>query len=120
MSGELLTSYRATLSQREADERQAQARRKQQAVTAARRVASWMKRTYGVSRVVLFGSITANQRLGPHSDIDLAVWGLDSERYYEAVARVQDEAAPFTVDLVRIEQCPHSLRKVIETEGVEV
>ncbi|WP_146031926.1 hypothetical protein [Salinibacter ruber] len=58
--------------------------------------------------------------LGPQSDIDLAVRGLDRADYFEAVARVQDEAVPFQVDLVRLEQCPASLRDVVRREGREI
>ena len=115
-----VTSYRTALARREARERQVQARRKKRAMNTARRISAWLKQTYGVARVVLFGSVATNRRLRSRSDIDVAVWGLDAASYYEAVAQVQDEAMPFTVDLVRIEQCPHSLRAVIGKEGVEL
>ena len=89
-------------------------------MNTARRISAWLKQTYGVTRVVLFGSVATNRRLRSRSDIDVAVWGLDAVSYYDAVALVQDEAGPFTVDLVRIERCPHSLRAVIGEEGVEL
>ena len=101
--------------------RREQERRRRRARTTARRVAAYLRRTYGADRVVLFGSIAGEEiPLGPRSDIDLAVWGLDAADYFEAVARIQDEAAPFPVDLVRIEQCPESLRNVIQREGREL
>lgn len=106
---------RGKRARREQEERRRRARK------TARRVAAYLRRTYGADRVVLFGSIAGDKiPLGPRSDIDLAVWGLDSADYFEAVARVQDEAAPFRVDLVRIEQCPESLRDVIQGEGREL
>lgn len=84
-------------------------------------MADYLRRTYDADRVALFGSIADEEvPLSSRSDIDLAVWGLDSADYFEAVARVQDGAAPFQVDLVRIEQCPDSLREVIQREGREI
>lgn len=115
-----LTTYRTTLARRDAEERREQERRKKKALHVAQHLASWLKETYTVERVVLFGSVAGEARLGPRSDIDLAVWGLGPARYYEAVACVQEEAAPFTVDLIRIERSPGTLREVIEKEGVEL
>lgn len=83
----------------------------------ARRIAADLRRAYDVDRVVLFGSIAGEEPLGPRSDLDLAVRGLDADAYYEAVTRVQDTGAPFKVDLVRIESCPQSLRERIQKEG---
>ena len=106
---------RGEQARREQEERRGRARE------TARHLADYLRRTYDADRVVLFGSIAHDELpLGPRSDIDLAVWGLDAADYFEAVARVQDEAAPFQVDLVRIEQCPDSLRDVIQREGREL
>lgn len=58
--------------------------------------------------------------LSRHSDLDLAVWGLDAEDYFEAVGRVQGEGAPFSVDLVRMEQAPDSLHDVVGEDGREI
>lgn len=101
--------------------RREQEARRRRARKTARRVADYLRRTYDADRVVLFGSMAEEEvPLSARSDIDLAVWGLDKMDYFEAVARVQDEAAPFQVDLVRVEQCPASLREVIQREGREI
>lgn len=116
-----LASYRDTMRRRGAQARREQERRRRRAQKTARRVAEYLRHAYGAGRVVLFGSMAGEEvPLGPQSDIDLAVRGLDKEDYFEAVARVQDEAAPFQVDLVRLEQCPASLRDVVRREGRDV
>ena len=58
--------------------------------------------------------------LGPRSDIDLAVEGVEGDCYFEAVGRIQSEAAPFAVDLVRVEDAPGSLEQIIRQTGVEL
>jgi len=101
--------------------RREEEQRRRHAQNTARHVAEYLRRAYGVDRVVLFGSMAGDEiPLGPRSDIDLAVWGLDKADYYEAVAHVQDEAAPFQVDLVCIEQAPESLRDAVRREGRDV
>ncbi|WP_263840117.1 nucleotidyltransferase family protein [Salinibacter sp.] len=116
-----LASYRDTMRRRGAQARREQERRRRRARKTARQVAEYLRHAYGAARVVLFGSMAGDEvPLGPRSDIDLAVRGLDKEDYFEAVARVQDEAAPFRVDLVRLEQCPASLRDVVRWEGRDI
>ena len=95
-----------------------QLQRRKQARKAARRAAAWLKRDYGASRVVLFGSFAREGRLGPRSDIDLAAWDLSAASYYEAVARVQEVVAPFKADLIRMERSPTSLRDHVQQEGI--
>lgn len=112
-----LDPYRKTARRRKKTARKEQERRRRKGRAAARRVAVDLRRTYDVERVVLFGSIAGDAALGPRSDLDLAVWGLDAAEYYEAVARVQDVGAPFEVDLVRMESCQRSLRDRIQQEG---
>ena len=48
------------------------------------------------------------------------MWGLDAEDYFEAVGWVQGEGAPFSVDLVRMEQAPDSLHDVVGEDGREI
>jgi predicted nucleotidyltransferase len=116
-----LESYRDTMRRRGEQARREQEERRRRARRTARRVADFLRQTYDADRVALFGSAAEEEvPLSARSDIDLAVWGLDSADYFEAVARVQGEAAPFQVDLVRIEQCPDSLRDVIQREGREL
>ncbi len=116
-----LASYRDTMRRRGAQARREQEWRRRRARKTARRVAEYLRHAYGAARVVLFGSMAGDEvPLGPRSDIDLAVRGLDKADYFEAVARVQDEAAPFRVDLVRLEQCPASLRNAVRREGRDI
>lgn len=115
-----LDAYRKTLHRRAEQQRREETRRRCRARQAAHRVARLLRKSYGASRILLFGSIARDGALGPRSDIDLAVWGLNGTSYYEAVANAQDEAAPFEVDLIRMERCSASLREAVQREGCEL
>ncbi|MCS4221252.1 nucleotidyltransferase family protein [Salinibacter ruber] len=116
-----LAYYRDTMLQRGAQVRREQERRRRRARKTARHVAEYLRHAYGAARVVLFRPMAGEEApFGPQSDIGLAVRGLDKADYFEAIAHVQDEAAPFQVDLVRLEQCPASLRDVVRREGREI
>lgn len=117
VSEEQMQAYRATCRRRDEADRRRQREARRTGLRAARRAADLLRGRFGAERVVLFGSLARQEALSPHSDIDLAVAGLSPAEYYRAVARVQRVAGTRTVDLVRCEQCPPSLRTRIDTEG---
>lgn len=79
------------------------------------RAVALLREQYRATRVVLFGSL-ATDRCHANSDVDLAVAGLMSERYFAALGDLMSIfQAP--VDLVEIEQAPASLRERIDSEG---
>ena len=88
------------------------ARRLRQCLAGA---AALLRDEYGVTRVVLFGSL-ATGSYSETSDVDLAVEELPSTSYFHALADLMAHfAAP--VDLVRLEEAPKSLRERIAAEG---
>lgn len=70
--------------------------------------------------VVVFGSLVRRDWFTPWSDIDLAVWGIPANQFYQAVAAVTGLSPDFEVDLVDAEDCSTSLRRTIEREGKEL
>lgn len=66
-----------------------------------------------------FGSLVEPERFHPWSDVDVAVWGLAPEDYFEAVARVLDVGGEIKVNLVMAERCKPQLREAIE-QGTEL
>ncbi len=112
-----LAEYRTTMKEREKRARREWEQRRERARATARHVTGYLHDAYDVSRVVLFGSMVREGLLREDSDLDLAVWGLDADDYFEAVGRVQDEGAPFSVDLVRMERAPDSLHDLVQEEG---
>ena len=120
LSEEERAEYRQTLRRRDATDREQQKHARRQARADARRASDLLKTDFGADRVVVLGSVARNERLSPHSDLDLGVQGLSGMDYYEAVARVQSVSEQRSVDLVRLESCRHSLRQRIEESGIEL
>jgi uncharacterized protein len=117
-----LDVYRATRRQRDADEAAEMAALCTRAWAAARRVADVLRTDFGANHVLVFGSLVeaAGAWFDRRSDLDLAAWGIPDERYFEAVARVQDASRDFAVDVIAMERCPDHLRHVIESTGVRL
>ncbi len=85
----------------------------------AKRMSSYLKRTYNVRSVRVFGSL-ANDNIGLFSDIDIAVDGLKDRYFYKAYAHISELAGDIPVDLVDIKDCESKLRISIEKTGVEI
>jgi uncharacterized protein len=117
-STDSLASYRATVRARSERSARGRAARRERALRLAHSAAELLIREYGATRVVLFGSLAHGRWFSDASDIDLAAWDLGAEAHLLALARLEDMADGFQVDLVRAERCPPPLLAVIEAEGV--
>lgn len=82
----------------------------------AREVADVLRREFGATEVILFGSLVEGD-VHACSDVDLAVRGLPPGRYFEALARAADLLG-CDVDLVDLESARPSLRSRIDETGV--
>lgn len=90
--------------------------RRQHARAVAADLAVLLAREFGVCRVLLFGSVVA-EGFSLQSDIDLAVFGLAPDRFFEAWSALA-QASDFAVDLIALETASESLRSVVLSEGV--
>lgn len=107
----------------------ARARKRERARTAARvarvaaaRVAGQALRArYGSSvEVYVFGSVLDPGRFRLDSDIDLAIRGLPTERYYEAWRVAEAAAGAWPLDLIRLEDAPAWLVEEVAQRGEAV
>ena len=108
---EAVAILRRRLEERLPDERRAAAAIR--AVVPA--VADCLVREFGVTRVVLFGSL-AKGIANAASDIDLAVEGLARDALFRAMARAADVAGR-PVDIVPLEDVRPRLLAIIERDG---
>ncbi|MDE3088129.1 MAG: nucleotidyltransferase domain-containing protein [Chloroflexota bacterium] len=90
------------------------------AMRQARRAADLLKREFGASRVVLFGSLAHRLWFTPWSDIDLAVWGIAPGEFYRAAGTVLEMTNDFKIDVVDPETCRPSVRTEIEEDGIDL
>ena len=117
---EKMAVYRATARRRWKREQQKLARRRERGWQVTRRAATLLKEQFGATQVMVFGSLVHNHWFSSTSDIDLAVWGLPSDDYFVAVAKLQDLSSEFKIDLIAIERCQPALWEAITQEGVLV
>lgn len=96
--------------------------RRKQAWKTARAVAEMLRREYGATRVVVFGSLALKTAFTPWSDIDLAVWSIKPERYFSAAGAAMDMGldSGIQVDIVDVESCPKAFEADIESDGIEI
>jgi predicted nucleotidyltransferase len=115
---EQMAVYRATARQRRQKKARELAARRQRAWEVAQQAAQILKEQFGAEQVAAFGSVLSDQRFHPHSDVDLAVWGLDEKVYYRAVSHLLDLDPTIPIDLIEFELAPPALQAIIKQEGV--
>jgi predicted nucleotidyltransferase len=88
----------------------------------ARVAAEMLKKRFGATRVVVFGSLAHKTVFTQWSDIDLAVWGIAPEEYYRAAGAAMDIGLEdgIRVDVVDPEDCGTEFLAEIEQEGIEL
>ena len=75
-------AYAAYWQQRKAEKRSRLKQRHQSGLKQAKELADILKTDFGVTKVVLFGSMLSVNDIHMDSDLDLAVWGLSIEELY--------------------------------------
>ena len=68
----------------------------------------------------VFGSLLYPHQFHADSDVDLAVEGLSTVAYWDALADVLFLDEEITVDLVEASSCPPSIWATIESKGVDI
>ncbi len=71
---------------------------------------------YEPKRIIQWGSVLESRHFSEASDIDLAVEGVDSLKFMEMLATVEDMTS-FSLDLVRWENIHSSFQKIILMKG---
>lgn len=96
--------------------------RYRQAWAWARKAADLLRKSFSAQRVVVFGSLTNRKLFHQYSDIDIAAWGIPTERYFAAVGAITALVRGFDVDLITPDTSTISdaLREAIERDGMEV
>ncbi|MBN2576774.1 MAG: nucleotidyltransferase domain-containing protein [Deltaproteobacteria bacterium] len=104
-----------TLRARSAERRAAAEARAERLRAGLPRAAKLLAERYHARRVVLFGSLV-DGTFSERSDVDLAVEGMPSAPYFDALADLMTLFGG-PVDLVRLEEAAPDLRAYIEAEG---
>lgn len=93
-------------------------KRQQDGLKAARKMATCLKQDFSAAKVILFGSLLKPEHMTFHSDIDLAVWGLEPRLLFKAGAAI-DKFSDFEVDLIEFDKAPSYIQESI-LQGLEL
>jgi uncharacterized protein len=126
LTDEQMAIYRTSAQKRQQQKRDRLQQRQKLGLAVARQASELLKRDFQVEKVVLFGSmrfaLSAAERspdcIHEHSDVDLAVWGLNPQDYFRAVGQLLALHPGISVDLVEVETASPRLLYEIETTGV--
>lgn len=92
--------------------------RYQKGLQIAYDAAQLLREKYQVKKIILFGSLSDINKFCSHSDIDLAVWGLDDTYYYHAFSDLSDLTSEFSFDLIQFESANTALQNLILRMGI--
>ncbi len=118
LSEEQLKQYRRTARARWQAEQRQLAERRDHAWALARSAAALLKGTFGVERVMLFGSLIQADRFTRWSDVDLMAWGLSSKNWLQASAAVRALSDEIELNLADAACCSPELLNIVERDGV--
>jgi predicted nucleotidyltransferase len=90
----------------------------QQAWAALGPIAQMLRQDFGATRILVFGSLVRGT-FHPDSDLDLAVAGIPPDRYFEALAAV-NQNSPRWIDLKPLESLEAHFRDRVLATGVEI
>lgn len=113
-----MQSYIATARRRQQQQQTHLQQRREQGLALAHQAASILRQEFGVSRVVLFGSILSPVAFHETSDLDIVVWDLSPDDYLRAVVRLM-ELPDFSIDLVEAETAQEHLQSGI-SQGLDL
>jgi uncharacterized protein len=92
---------------------------KAEAIGKAREIADFLKASYDINKIYLFGSLAWRNKFSCHSDIDLYIENFPKEKcYWEAVAKSEEIAAPYPVTIVIADTANPVMKQKIESEGL--
>ena len=92
----------------------------QRAWQTAHRIAAMLYEDFEATQVAVFGSLAQGTWFSKSSDIDIAVWGIPSDKYFRAVWEAEDTSRLFEVDLVDFESSTTLFRERIESQAVRI
>ena len=84
------------------------------------KAADEIKSRFKIRRIVLFGSLAHEGWFSQHSDVDLAVEGLQGGDYWQAWRIAEEAIKDRSVDLIEIESSGIALRQAIDRYGLEL
>lgn len=92
----------------------------QRAWQTAHRIAAMLYEDFGATQVAVFGSLAEKEWFSKWSDIDIAVWGIPTEKYLRAMSESEDISRLFKVDLIDFESCRGLFRERVANQAIRI
>ena len=119
LSPEEVGRYRARL-ERSAKTKRLDEPLLQRAWQTAHRVAEMLYEDFGATQVSVFGSLVAREWFSKWSDIDIAVWGIPTEKYLRAISEAENISRSFKVDLIDFESSSGLFRERVANGSIRI
>jgi predicted nucleotidyltransferase len=120
LTAEQLRLYRASAQHRRQRKAQCLTARHERAWRVVQQATQVLKADFGARDVMVFGSMLLPNRFHQHSDVDLAVWDLPEQAYYQAVGRLQGLDPDIAVDVIAMEDASPTLQATIRQTGYRI
>ena len=117
---ESLDAYRATAQLRWEEEQQELTRREERAWALARQAVALLRKQFGATRIVVFGSLVYQDMFTLWSDVDIAAWDIQPRDTLRAIGAVFDLDTDIQVILVDVNTASTELLYGIGREGIEL
>ena len=115
-----IREYRRSRQARVARQRSRVEARRAEARSAASVAADLLRRDFGATRILVYGSVARGGDFTEHSDVDLLAWGIPAEREFSAVAACLGVSGEIRVNLAVAESSTTSLLAAAQREGDEL
>jgi len=115
-----MAAYKATALARWKSKQEKLDNRRKKAWAVAKKASEFLKQKYHAKKVMIFGSMVHNYWYSETSDIDLAVWGINPDLYFNAIAELQGISYDYKIDMVSCEKADKNLLQSIFDEGKEL
>ena len=116
-----ILKYKIYWKEKEQKEKEKMEYRRKSMISAIKKCASILRKNYNVKKIYLFGSSSRESIIDEHSDIDIAVIGLDNKKYFEALNLLY-EIVPkgVNVDLITLKSIDEEFKKDILKKGIVI
>ena len=120
LTPEKIARYRESANKRFQRDNADNELRCEQAWQEAKRASLILKKQFGATRVVVFGSLVRKAGFTRWSDVDIAAWGIAPEDTFSAIGVISELDSDVAINLVDVNTARTSLIEVVERDGIEL
>jgi predicted nucleotidyltransferase len=120
VTSEQLAIYRETAQKNWQNSKIEREKRREKAWQLVHLATNLLQEKFGVTKVMVFGSLIHKNCFNLWSDVDIAVWGLSPSDTFNAMGKVRELDENLELNLVDVGACQPELLEKILQEGREI